>query len=57
MSRIFSYQKFFLSCFIYYGMDIKRHSIIANWNAKSNILDLNIEIIVLYIYLAMYLMF
>lgn len=38
-------------------MDIKRHSIIANWNVKSNILDLNFELIILYIYLAMYLMF
>ena len=38
-------------------MDIKRHSIIANWNNKSNILDLNTELIILYIYLAMYLMF
>ena len=57
MSRIFCYQKFIISCFIYYSMDVKRHIIIANWNNKSKILDLNIELIILYIYLAIYLIF
>lgn len=44
-----------LSCLIYYGTNIKRNSFVGNWNRKSNFVDFNLEIIIIYVFCAIHL--
>lgn len=48
--KIFSYPKLVISCLIYYGTNIKRNSFVGNWNRKSNFVDFNLEIVLIYVY-------
>ena len=57
IKRIFSYKKLGITCLIYYGMNIKRNSMIGNWNKKSNLVDFNLEIILIYFFSVIYLFF
>lgn len=53
--KIFSYSKLMISSLIYYGTNIKRNSFVGNWNRKSNFVDFNLEIILIYVFCSIHL--